>query len=333
MTGGEVLRRGASGDPVRDLQQRLAAAGNPVPPEETASFGPATESCVIEFQRSRGLRVDGICGTQTWGALVESGFRLGDRLLYLRYPMLRGDDIGELQRRLNALGFDAGREDGIFGPNTEGALRQFQINAGVASDGVAGPATQQALNHLDSLAAGSVASVRELDVLRHQTHSLVGRRIFVASEAGLDALGESVRAGLADTGALVVLDTSGCDDSGLADAANTFAADLAIVLRSGDVPGPRCSFFATRTFRSEAGFLLATRIEEELARVLEPSGASVGKSYSVLRETRMAAVVCSPVCSGDVDGMQGLVARTAEVSAAIVSGVRSWAEAPLDTVS
>ena len=37
--------------------------------------------------------------------------------------MLRGDDVSELQRRLNALGFDAGREDGILGPETEAALR------------------------------------------------------------------------------------------------------------------------------------------------------------------------------------------------------------------
>ena len=37
-------------------------------------------------------------------------------MLYLRRPMLRGDDVAELQRQLNALGFDAGREDGILGP-------------------------------------------------------------------------------------------------------------------------------------------------------------------------------------------------------------------------
>ena len=73
------------------------------------------------FQDARGLRVDGICGPQTWAAVVESGWRLGDRLLYRRRPMLRGDDVAELQRRLNGLGFDAGREDGIFGDDTDRA--------------------------------------------------------------------------------------------------------------------------------------------------------------------------------------------------------------------
>src|SRR3712207_6890176 len=33
-----------------------------------------------------------------------------------RSRMMRGDDVRELQHRLNQLGFDAGAEDGIFGP-------------------------------------------------------------------------------------------------------------------------------------------------------------------------------------------------------------------------
>ena len=45
--------------------------------------------------------------------------------------MLRGDDVLDLQHQLNALGFDAGRDDGIFGPHTADALREFQRNVGV----------------------------------------------------------------------------------------------------------------------------------------------------------------------------------------------------------
>ena len=93
------------------------------------------------FQEARGLRVDGVCGRDTWSSLVESGFRLGDRMLYLRHPMFRGDDVTELQRRLNALGFDAGREDGILGDDTTAALTEFQRNVGLTVDGVCGPAT------------------------------------------------------------------------------------------------------------------------------------------------------------------------------------------------
>ena len=38
-------------------------------------------------------------------------------------------------------GFDAGRIDGIFGPDTDRALRSFQRNAGFGVDGIGGPQT------------------------------------------------------------------------------------------------------------------------------------------------------------------------------------------------
>src|SRR5713101_1983249 len=108
------LRHGSHGEAVRDLHARLASAGFFCAPDDPGEFGDGTTAAVRAFQDARGLRVDGIVGNQTWSTLVESGFSLGDRLLYFRRPMLRGDDVTELQRRLNALGFDAGREDGIL---------------------------------------------------------------------------------------------------------------------------------------------------------------------------------------------------------------------------
>ena len=98
--------------------------------------------------------------------------------------MLRGDDVAELQRRLNALGFDAGREDGILGPETETALRQFQRNAGTTADGVCGPATLAAIARVSGLAAGSVASVREREDLRRAPRRLDGLRVFLVAEPG-----------------------------------------------------------------------------------------------------------------------------------------------------
>jgi peptidoglycan hydrolase-like protein with peptidoglycan-binding domain len=63
-----------------------------------------------------------------------------------------------IQRRLNQAGFKSGKEDGVYGPITTGAVRRFQafckanaggpdpriIDAGPV-DGIAGPLTRAAL--------------------------------------------------------------------------------------------------------------------------------------------------------------------------------------------
>ncbi len=302
-----MLGPGDSGEAVRDLQRRLLALGYQLPPEERGSFGPGTERELRRFQERCALRIDGICGRETWTALVESGFRLGDRMLYVRRPMLRGDDVSELQRRLNMLGFDAGKEDGIFGPDTAGALTEFQRNAGIGCDGIFGPDTADALGRIGelrigTLAEGSVAWVREREALRRGPHRIAGRRVFLAVAPGFDALADRVMRGLLDAGALVVLDSSGADDSGLAAAANRYEADLFFGLRPGVEPGCRCSYFESGQFRSEAGFRVAKAVSDELAAVLATTAHLCGRRHTVLRETRMAAVLCEPAAHDDIGG-------------------------------
>lgn len=47
------------------------------------------------------------------------------------------------QRFLLALGFDPQGVDGVFGPLTAAATREFQASAGITADGIAGPVTQR----------------------------------------------------------------------------------------------------------------------------------------------------------------------------------------------
>lgn len=330
-----MLRSGGSGEAVRDLQRRLLALGHQLPPEELGSFGPATERELRRFQERRSLRSDGICGRETWTALVESGFQLGDRMLYVRRPMLRGDDVSELQRRLNMLGFDAGKEDGIFGPDTAGALTEFQRNAGLGCDGIFGPDTALALGRIGelrigTLAEGSVASVREREALRRGPNRIEGRRVFLAVAPGLDALADRVMRGLLEAGALVVLDSSGSDDSALASAANRYGADLFFGLRPGDEPGCRCCFFESGQSRSEAGFHVAKAVSDELGAVLATTAHVCGRRHTALRETNMAAVLCEPAAHADVDGTRRLVTAGGDVARAIVVGIRRGVEEPAD---
>jgi N-acetylmuramoyl-L-alanine amidase len=323
-----VLRPGSRGEAVRDLQVRLGALGHEIPPTEAGTYGDATERVVRAFQEARGLRSDGICGPQTWAAVVESGWRLGDRLLYRRRPMLRGDDVAELQRRLNGLGFDAGREDGILGDDTTRALVEFQRNMNLPTDGMCGAATIAVLDRVGTLAEGSVASVREREVLRRGPHRLSGRRVFVAAAPGFETLAGAVVRELAELGAGAALDASGADDPILAAEANRYAADLFLAFRPGDGPGCRCSYYSSGRFRSEAGHAVAEAVSEELSPILGGDACIAGRAYAVLRETRMAAVICEPVAQSDVDGMRALVLRGADVARAVVRGVRRGVESP-----
>ena len=95
------------------------------------------------------MPVSGQCDQKTWDVLVENSFILGDRLLYLSRPMLRGEDIAELQRSLGSLGFNPGKVDGIFGPDTQDAVELFQRNSGLVVDAIFGPNCITALKRLE----------------------------------------------------------------------------------------------------------------------------------------------------------------------------------------
>jgi hypothetical protein len=64
------------------------------------------------------------------------------RTLRLASPYMTGDDVLMLQQRLLTLGYtEVGTADGIFGPNTDEAVRIFQSRNGLAVDGIVGQTT------------------------------------------------------------------------------------------------------------------------------------------------------------------------------------------------
>jgi peptidoglycan hydrolase-like protein with peptidoglycan-binding domain len=61
---------------------------------------------------------------------------------------MRGNDVKELQTKLQSLGYEVGPIDGIFGPLTEKAVKQFQKDNRIKVDGIVGPQTYDMLAKL-----------------------------------------------------------------------------------------------------------------------------------------------------------------------------------------
>ena len=152
----EVIRTGSTGSAVYDVQRRLRMLGHEL--QVDSVFGENTKAAVEAFRRAEGLPAGDEVDEAAWNALVDATFALGDRMLYLRMPYFHGQDVRSLQGILDVLGFVTGDPDGIFGPHTERALREFQASAGIVDDGIAGASTYDAVERLRHAWAGKQAA-------------------------------------------------------------------------------------------------------------------------------------------------------------------------------
>ena len=137
-----MLYRGCTGDAVKTLQDKLNTLGYNSGNVD-GIFGAKTYAAVTAFQKANNLGVDGIVGKLTWAKLYDA--TPVNVTPITTQPMLRtgsrGDAVRKLQELLNALGYDCGSVDGIFGSKTKAAVLAFQKANGLAADGIVGPLT------------------------------------------------------------------------------------------------------------------------------------------------------------------------------------------------
>ncbi|MEX1207783.1 MAG: peptidoglycan-binding protein [Acidimicrobiia bacterium] len=144
-----VLWAGASGRTVRELQAFLKAIGYAPGPIDGV-YGSKTEKAVKKFQRSRDLPADGIVGSQTLSevATIATAAQYAE-FLRLEARVLRagvsGSDVRQLQQLLKLIGYNPGSADGVFGPQTEKALKGFQKGSKLMIDGIVGSETRRAI--------------------------------------------------------------------------------------------------------------------------------------------------------------------------------------------
>jgi N-acetylmuramoyl-L-alanine amidase len=270
---------------VRELNERLRALSYRPAGETDDVFDAETVALVEAFQRSRGLPLTGVVDATTWERLGEARWQLGERLLYLTRPYLRGDDVAELQVLLAQLGFNPGRIDGIFGPQLDSALSEFQRNRALDSSGALTKATLQELTRVRTTNAqrSLVNDARDLAGF----NPLSTGSIVLCGEGPLVL--ELARS-LGDSPAIHVLaDTSPLESS---DFANTH--DVALVLSFQmlkHVDGIHLHYWASYRAHSRRGELIASAFATALAIVPEgPRVEVTGMALPILRETKMTTV-------------------------------------------
>jgi len=161
-----TLKLGSRGSEVIELQAALKLLGF-YPDNVDGIFSQSTARAVSQFQEAAGLPPDAIVGQDTWNrlfpeapsAMVENPTaktpptadhsEINPQAQPTNFPVLRrrmrGAAVRDLQERLRAKGFLRVSADGVFGPETQAAVKAAQRQYQLPADGIVGRATWEAL--------------------------------------------------------------------------------------------------------------------------------------------------------------------------------------------
>jgi N-acetylmuramoyl-L-alanine amidase len=264
---------------------------------------------IRSFQQRRGLKVTGELDLATERALGDSRWKLGDRSLYLQSTsLMHGDDVAALQSRLTEMGFDCGRVDGIFGPLSEAAVKEFQKSIGAKVDGRCGPATIIGLMRLTKIVSGGVPSqLRESAAARTRGPALANKVIVLDPGSDRDEaeivydIAVRIEGRLLALGASVFLTRGVKNNPSESDRTaftNTYATDLFISLHLDHSANPQVNGVATYFYGSDAhgvhsvvGERFASLVQREIsARTSLLNCRTHAKTWDSLRLTKAPSV-------------------------------------------
>ena len=296
------ITQGESGDLVLQLTDYLFRLG--YLPASKNSFDDDVAQAVKAFQQARGLTISGVVDAITLRSLEEARWKLGDRTLSLITPAMRGDDVAQLQSQLSEMGFNCGRVDGIFGPQTESALKEFQKSVGVKVDGQCGPATVMSMMRLMKIVSGGAPIQLRDEVNRTGKGPALAGKVIVLDPAGLPEifdLAQRLEGRLIALGINVFMtrnaQTNPSEQERI-ESANSSTPDLVISLRQDEYPNETAHGVATYYYGSEShgihsivGERFANLVQREIcARTDLLNCRTHAKTWDILRLTKSPTV-------------------------------------------
>ena len=264
---------------------------------ESLEFDAVVEVAVKEFQQSRGLIVTGVVDAITLRALDEARWKLGDRVLSLLSPMMRGDDVAALQSQLSEMGFNCGRVDGIFGVESESAVKEFQKSVGAKVDGRCGPATIMSIMRLKKMVSGGAPlQLRDATTRAERGPALSGKVIVIDPSDATDIfdLAQRLEGRLIALGVNVFLtrtSSSTPKESERIEIANLTNADLVISLHQDRYINSKAHGVATYYYGSDShgihsvvGERFATLVQREICARTDLLNCRIqAKTWDLLR--------------------------------------------------
>ena len=248
--------------------------------------------------------MSGVVDSITLRALDEARWKLGDRVLSLTSPAMRGDDVAALQSQLSEMGFNCGRVDGIFESDTESAVMEFQKSVGVKVDGSCGPATILSMMRLKKIVSGGTPiALRDATNRAQKGPSLSGKVIVIdpSDSPELFDLTQRLEGRLIALGVNVFItrtNSSSPSESERIERANSANADLVISLHLDRYINEKAHGVATYFYGSDShgvhsivGERFATLVQREIcARTDLLNCRTHAKTWDLLRLTKSPTV-------------------------------------------
>jgi N-acetylmuramoyl-L-alanine amidase len=347
------IKSGDRGYAVSDIQRRLKKLGFKEL-DNDGIFGSLTSEAVAKFQQDRGLLVSGFVDDETWQDIVEASYSVGERSIYLKSPFIQGDDVRTLQIWLRTLGFDPGPIDGIFGPQTEKALKIFQKNMELDNDGILSSETIKTFLNLrtvldqnadielpkkDITHDSSIDDISKLRIIIDFGHGGVDTGATGYSGLKESEINEKIGLKVANLlkmlGAQVIYSKKPGKSKSIKDRiklANRLDYPYLISIHLNHSANPKaegssCYYFAKGNISSKEGKILASSIQKELVLALGSKDCRIhGKSFNILRQTKATTVMVEP-CFITNSNEESLLANDRylqKIAYAIFDGIRKY---------